>query len=120
MNEKIKNGFKQFKINCIRCHFIRSEGGTIGGELTSELINRHSRNWLQNFIIEPEKFHPYSKMPSFGTTGILALEKIDHILDYLYFIFPVSKNNTNLKEDKSVLLNSELDHASKKIIAKSK
>jgi ubiquinol-cytochrome c reductase cytochrome b subunit len=73
---------------CSGCHQIRGPGQekgagapTIGPELT-QMGLLHSTNWLHSFIEEPKRFHPTSKMPSFGPP-VLSHQEIDELAQYV-------------------------------------
>jgi ubiquinol-cytochrome c reductase cytochrome b subunit len=69
---------------CGSCHLIAGKGGTRkedAPELTDVAL-RHSGAWLHSFMENPLRFHPDSKMPSFGPPT-LSHQEIEEITRYL-------------------------------------
>ena len=81
--ESIIHGDKIFHQNCVACHSINLEGGTVGPELNvpKNILEYEERKFLKDFIGSPNSFRARSKMPSFNNT--LAPHDIDDVLDYL-------------------------------------
>lgn len=115
-NEKIIEGYRHFKLNCLRCHSINNAGGIIGGDLKAEVLQKRDREGVFKYIENPQSLNPSSKMPPFAMNGQLKVIQINLILDYLFFMLP-QKNDTLPKkpeEDKAGVLNQILDEAKKK------
>jgi mono/diheme cytochrome c family protein len=66
---------------CIGCHTIAGRGGMEGPDLSAVGL-RHSGAWLHSFIELPSRFHPDSRMPSFGPPA-LSHEEIEELSRYL-------------------------------------
>mgnify|MGYP001552170046 CR=1 FL=1 len=66
---------------CVSCHKILGKGGRDGPDLT-EIGLRHSAAWLHSYIEAPARFHPDTKMPSFGPPT-LTHEEIEELAQYL-------------------------------------
>jgi ubiquinol-cytochrome c reductase cytochrome b subunit len=66
---------------CVGCHTIAGRGGTEGPDLSAVGL-RHSGAWLHSFIELPSRFHPDSRMPSFGPPA-LSHEEIEELSRYL-------------------------------------
>ncbi len=82
-SESVFHGNKTFKQNCMACHSINLEGGTVGPELNTpkNILEYESRSFLTAFIKSPSSFRAKSKMPDFNNT--LTDQDISDILDYL-------------------------------------
>ena len=50
---------------CITCHTIGNEGGTVGPNL-NQVGNRRSADWLRRWLTDPNAVKPGTKMPNFG------------------------------------------------------
>ena len=50
--------------NCISCHMIGGVGGKIGPELMG-VVKRHSAQWLDEQLVNPELVYPGSAMPAY-------------------------------------------------------
>lgn len=66
---------------CTGCHMLAGKGGDQGPDLT-EIGLRHSAAWLHSYIETPTRFHPDTKMPSFGPP-VLSHEEIEELAEYL-------------------------------------
>jgi quinol-cytochrome oxidoreductase complex cytochrome b subunit len=66
---------------CGGCHRMAGQGGEEGPDLT-ELGLRHSVGWLHSFIEQPSRFHPESRMPSYGPPA-LTHQEIEELAQYL-------------------------------------
>ncbi len=66
---------------CAGCHRIAGQGGEEGPDLT-EVGLRHSAGWLHSFMEEPARFHPESRMPSYGPPA-LTHQEIEELARYL-------------------------------------
>jgi mono/diheme cytochrome c family protein len=82
-SESVIRGYKIFKINCMACHSINLQGGTIGPELNipKNILEYEDRNFLKKFIDNPSSFRAKSKMAAFNST--LSPQELDDLLDYL-------------------------------------
>lgn len=70
-----------FEKNCLSCHMINGEGGTLGPDL-SAIGSRRSINFLESFTTDPRSVLPGTTMPAYK--DILTLEQIKDIAAYLY------------------------------------
>jgi nitric oxide reductase subunit C len=52
------------EIDCLSCHAINGKGGSVGPDLTQVAIRR-SKDWLYDFLFNPETVVPDTKMPRF-------------------------------------------------------
>jgi len=79
----VKRGIKVFQQNCVACHSLNLEGGTVGPELNvpKNIAEYEDRKFLKEFISNPSSFRARSKMPAFKTT--LSDQEIDDVLDFL-------------------------------------
>jgi ubiquinol-cytochrome c reductase cytochrome b subunit len=66
---------------CGGCHRMAGQGGEEGPDLT-EVGLRHSVGWLHSFIEQPSRFHPESRMPSYGPPA-LTHQEIEELAQYL-------------------------------------
>lgn len=66
---------------CGGCHRMAGQGGEEGPDLT-EVGLRHSVGWLHSFIESPSRFHPESRMPSYGPPA-LSHQEIEELAQYL-------------------------------------
>jgi ubiquinol-cytochrome c reductase cytochrome b subunit len=66
---------------CTGCHKLAGKGGDQGPELT-EIGLHHSAAWLHSYIEAPSRFHPDTKMPTFGPP-VLSHEEIEELAEYL-------------------------------------
>jgi len=82
-SEPVKRGYKIFQQNCVACHSLNLEGGTLGPELNvpKNILEYEDRKFLKEFISDPSSFRDRSKMPAFNKT--LSPQEIDDVLDYL-------------------------------------
>jgi ubiquinol-cytochrome c reductase cytochrome b subunit len=73
--------------NCTACHAIGDQKpDSIGNENhapdLTEVGFRHSSGWMHSFIEDPTRFHPDSKMPSFGMPKLTHME-MEELARYL-------------------------------------
>ena len=66
---------------CTGCHKLAGKGGDQGPDL-SEIGLHHSAAWLHSYIEAPSRFHPDTKMPTFGPP-VLSHEEIEELAEYL-------------------------------------
>lgn len=66
---------------CGGCHRIAGQGGEEGPDLTTVGL-RHSAGWLHSFMESPSRFHPESRMPSYGPPA-LSHQEIEELAQYL-------------------------------------
>lgn len=66
---------------CAGCHAIAGKGGDLGPNL-SLLGLKHSGAWIHSFLENPLRFHPASKMPSYGPPT-LSHQEIEELTRYL-------------------------------------
>ena len=76
-------GFVVFKNQCLRCHSINLEGGTIGPELNAPLnvTEYWAKDTMLKFIRDPAQFRYRDKMPGFRDQ--LKPEEIEDVYAYL-------------------------------------
>ena len=69
---------------CSGCHVIAGKGGTRkeNAPALTDVALRHTGAWIHSFIENPMRFHPESKMPSFGPPT-LSHQEIEEITRYL-------------------------------------
>lgn len=74
------NGEKLFqKEGCSQCHSYNGKGGRMGPDLTA-ISNIRSNEWINNYIQDPQKMNPLSRMPPFPH---LTSGKRKAIIDFL-------------------------------------
>ncbi|MGE5801265.1 MAG: cytochrome b N-terminal domain-containing protein [Gemmatimonadota bacterium] len=66
---------------CGGCHRVAGQGGEEGPDLTTVGL-RHSVGWLHSFVEQPSRFHPQSRMPSYGPPA-LSHQEIEELAQYL-------------------------------------
>ncbi|HTY07019.1 MAG TPA: cytochrome b N-terminal domain-containing protein [Gemmatimonadales bacterium] len=66
---------------CTGCHTVAGKGGNQGPDL-SDIGLHHSAAWLHSYVEDPSRFHPGTKMPSFGPPT-LSHEEIEELAQYL-------------------------------------
>ncbi len=84
-SKDIIQGFMLFKDNCIKCHSVNLEGGTMGPELNIPMnITEYWKiEQLKRFIKAPSLFRENSKMPQLDN---LNNEQLDLLIKYLQFM----------------------------------
>lgn len=70
---------------CSACHMINQIGGKIGPDL-SWVGTRHSREWLKNWITNPQQLKPGTMMPKYS----FSPSDLENLLDYLESLRGVS------------------------------
>ncbi len=68
-----------FREGCIQCHSFKGRGGRMGPDL-SAITNIRSDSWIENYLDEPKKIYPLTRMPSFK---YLSRAKRKAIITYL-------------------------------------
>ena len=66
---------------CGGCHRVAGQGGEEGPDLTTVGL-RHSAGWIHSFVESPSRFHPQSRMPSYGPPA-LTHQEIEELAQYL-------------------------------------
>jgi ubiquinol-cytochrome c reductase cytochrome b subunit len=66
---------------CGGCHRVAGQGGEEGPDLTTVGL-RHSAGWLHSFVEQPSRFHPQSRMPSYGPPA-LSHQEIEELAQFL-------------------------------------
>jgi len=66
---------------CTGCHTVAGKGGNQGPDL-SDIGLHHSAAWLHSYVEAPSRFHPGTKMPTFGPPA-LSHEEIEDLAQYL-------------------------------------
>jgi cytochrome c2 len=64
--------------NCITCHTIGENGGTVG-PILNQISNRRSEEWLRTWFSDPNSLKPGTKMPNFG----FSASELDDLLGHL-------------------------------------
>ena len=79
-------GFRRFKSQCLRCHSVNLQGGSLGPELNvpKNVTEFWNEAHLRAFILDASAYHARSKMPSF--VGVLSAANIDDLLAYLHLM----------------------------------
>jgi ubiquinol-cytochrome c reductase cytochrome b subunit len=86
LSANAKQGAQLFhSLGCIGCHKVRGQGGTMGPDLSSGLLQGKSRQWLLTQLRDPKKHDPKTIMPSFASA---TDEQINHVVDYLMTLEP--------------------------------
>ncbi len=81
MSASARQGAQFFQsLGCIGCHRVQSVGGTVGPDLSSEILQDKSREWLITQIRNPRSHFPNSIMPPFTS---LNSQQINAVVDYL-------------------------------------
>ncbi len=74
------NGEKLFyREGCSQCHTFKGKGGRMAPDL-SAVTNLRSDSWIDNYIQDPKKINPFSRMPSFKH---LSRSKRNAIISFL-------------------------------------
>ncbi len=73
--------------NCSACHLIGDQKPDSSGDVNkapslNEVGFRHTAGWLHSFIESPTRFHPDSKMPSYGLPKLSHME-MEEVARYL-------------------------------------
>ena len=81
----IYKGFITFKNQCLRCHSINLEGGTIGPELNApqNVTEYWAKDTLLKFIRDPGAFRYRDKMPSFKELSDNHLQEVYGYLEHM-------------------------------------
>ncbi len=66
---------------CGGCHRVAGQGGEEGPDLTTVGL-RHSVGWIHSFVEQPSRFHPQSRMPSYGPPA-LSHQEIEELAQFL-------------------------------------
>jgi cbb3-type cytochrome oxidase cytochrome c subunit len=53
-----------FREGCSQCHTYKGRGGRMGPDL-SAVTNIRSDSWIENYLQDPKRINPLSRMPSF-------------------------------------------------------
>ena len=81
MSASARQGEQLFQsLGCIGCHRVNGVGGTVGPDLSSEILQGKSREWLIVQIRNPKAHFPNSIMPPFTS---LSDEQMNAVVDYL-------------------------------------
>ncbi len=81
LSANAKQGAQLFhSLGCIGCHKVRGQGGTIGPDLSSGVLQGKSPQWLHIQILDPKKHDPNTLMPAFSSA---TDQQISDIVDYL-------------------------------------
>ncbi|HXX33909.1 MAG TPA: cytochrome b N-terminal domain-containing protein [Thermodesulfobacteriota bacterium] len=67
-------------LGCTACHRVNGQGGVIGPEFTSALLEGKSRQWLNTQIRNPKAHFPNSIMPAFTSA---TDQQVNDIVDFL-------------------------------------
>jgi hypothetical protein len=64
-------------LGCIGCHNLKGRrSGGIGASDLAEAPRRLRAEWFRDFLIDPAKFHPGTRMPSFWPGGDASLRRV--------------------------------------------
>ncbi len=81
MSASARQGAQLFQsLGCIGCHRVHGVGGTVGPDLSSEVLQGKSRGWLITQIRNPKAHFPNSIMPPFTS---LSSQQMNALVDYL-------------------------------------
>ncbi len=64
--------------NCITCHTIGENGGTVG-PILNQISNRRTEEWLRKWFSDPNSLKPGTKMPNFGFSPAELDDLIKHL-----------------------------------------
>jgi ubiquinol-cytochrome c reductase cytochrome b subunit len=80
-SEGITRGFQLFNsLGCIGCHKIKGRGGTLGPELSPQVLRGKSREWLVTQIRDPKMHQPDTIMPAFTSA---TDQQVSDVIDFL-------------------------------------
>ncbi|MFB3885696.1 MAG: cytochrome b N-terminal domain-containing protein [Thermodesulfobacteriota bacterium] len=81
VSESIRQGAQLFSsLGCMGCHRVGGKGGTVGPELSPEVLKGKTRQWLAVQIRDPIAHHPGSIMPAFSS---LSSQQANQVVDFL-------------------------------------
>jgi mono/diheme cytochrome c family protein len=81
MSASARQGAQLFQsLGCTGCHRVHGVGGTVGPDLSSQVLQDKSREWLTTQIRNPKAHFPNSIMPPFTS---LDGQQINALVDYL-------------------------------------
>jgi ubiquinol-cytochrome c reductase cytochrome b subunit len=81
MSASARQGAQLFQsLGCTGCHRVHGVGGTVGPDLSSQVLQDKSREWLTTQIRNPKAHFPNSIMPPFTS---LDDQQINALVDYL-------------------------------------
>jgi mono/diheme cytochrome c family protein len=82
----VARGFTVFQQDCLACHSLNLEGGTLGPELNvpRNIMQYRERSYLREFIGNPSSFRARSKMPAFKDS--IPANSMDDLFSYLEWI----------------------------------
>jgi ubiquinol-cytochrome c reductase cytochrome b subunit len=81
ISESAKRGVQLINsLGCIGCHRVEGKGGTVGPELSPDVLRGKSSQWLIIQIRNPKAHFPTSIMPSFSS---LSDRQINDVVDFL-------------------------------------
>ncbi len=81
ISESAQKGAQLFRsMGCIGCHQVNGQGGTVGPQLSSELLKGKSRQWLITQIRDPKKHNLNTMMPAFASA---TDQQVNELNDFL-------------------------------------
>ncbi len=85
-NPEMVKGFTLFRDNCNKCHAINHVGGVMGPEFNvpKNITEYWKEEDIVQFVLNPKSYRSNSQMPPFQ--GVLSVEEIQIIIDYLKFV----------------------------------
>ena len=84
VSANVKQGEQLFNsLGCVGCHKIKGSGGVVGPELTPQLLQGKTRQWLIVQIRNPKSHNPSSIMPAFNSA---TNQQVNDLVDFLLSI----------------------------------
>lgn len=88
---------------CTSCHTITERGGTVG-PILNHVGNRRAKDWLMEWLSDPQQVKPGTKMPKFDFTP----EQLGMAVDYLTNMKKELRTDDILSENVSLVEKGEL------------
>ena len=91
-NNKIRKGYRAFKAFCLGCHSINKYGSPFSIDLNRpSVVHIKGRKWVEDYIENPIKLNPSSRMNKFISGITNRKEIIENIVDYLEYHYKIEK-----------------------------
>ncbi|MFQ5823075.1 MAG: c-type cytochrome [bacterium] len=87
---------------CTSCHTIAERGGTVG-PILNQVGNRRTKEWLKEWLKDPQQVKPGTKMPKFDFTS----EQFKKAVDYLSNMKKELRTDKILAKDNSLVEKGE-------------